>query len=491
MDHIRLAVQKAGPTRTETLMGREFRVFPAVLVREQVLNNNLGRTFLPAEEIRASVEAWNAIPVVIRHPTKRGYPISARAPEVMNSTGVGFLFRAQYDSESRALKADVFLDPSRTETVEGASDAVNNVDQGNVTELSTGFGTNIEAVPGTFDGAEYDVILRGIVPDHLALLPDETGACSVKDGCGLGVNHAGDCQMEAGAEGDADPALPAPPTDVTPEAAANDSAWKRFLTAAARFLGLRPTENQSDEDRRNTLTIALRGQFGGEDRYVWVESVFSDESEVVFEVEVQDGGEGAGLFRASYEIADDGSVTFGEPAKVRRVTTFEPAANAGGNREGDTMNRDQMIAHLAEAGTDREALNKLSDCQLKALMGATTTANNQTGGEVEAWRKAHAYKAELDALRAETESAVNMEKTIRAQLVDDILYSQNRAYSDEEVLAMDIVALRKLHQTMFPEPKSYAGRGGPRSQNVGPSFDFVRPILGGGEKSVLARKEAN
>ena len=50
--------------------------------------------------------------------------------------------------------------------------------------------------------------------------------------------------------------------------------------------------------------------------------------------------------------------------------------------------------------------------------------------------------------------------------------------SDEEVQAMDIVQLRKLHKTMFPPERSYAGRGGPRAANAGGDFTFVRSVLG-------------
>lgn len=193
-EHLQIAAVPEGKPRVEKAWGRDHSVFPAVLVRQQVLNNNLGRTFLPAEEIEASVDAWNGIPVVIRHPRKGGSPISAREPDVLNERGVGHLFRARY--EDGALKADVFVDLERGRQVADASSVINAVESGNVGELSTGFGTNVEAESGEFEGSPYDVTLRGVAPDHLALLVDETGACSVRDGCGLGVNHAGPCQTD-------------------------------------------------------------------------------------------------------------------------------------------------------------------------------------------------------------------------------------------------------------------------------------------------------
>lgn len=186
MEHLTLSVQQVGPLRTEEFMGREHRVFPAVLVRSQVLHNNLGATFLPADEIQQSADAWNGIPVVIRHPMRRGMPISARAPGVLNATGAGFLFNAR--AEGGALKADVYVDVDRARNVKDAGAVVANVEGGKVGEVSTGFATHIEPTKGTHDGEPYDAVMRGIRPDHLALLVEERGACSVDDGCGLGVN---------------------------------------------------------------------------------------------------------------------------------------------------------------------------------------------------------------------------------------------------------------------------------------------------------------
>ena len=479
-------------------MGREFRVFPAVLVREQVLSNNLGATFLPADEIQRSVDAWNGIPVVIRHPTSRGVPISARTPEVLNARGAGFLFRARF--EDGALKADVFLDMERAAAMADTGDVINRVDKGEVGEISTGFGTNLEKVAGKFDGKDYDVILRDIQPDHLALLPDEIGACSVQDGCGLGVNHAGPCDAQkpdAQNSNEVPTPLPEPPAAENAAAVARDSRWQRWIASFARLLGFRKAENESDDDRRALIGAALREKYGADDRFVWIESMDSTSNTVVWSVEVQGEGEGGGLFQAEFEVAEDGSVSIGEATKVRRVTTFEPAANAGDTQpdEGDSnMNRDQMIAQLSAAGTPKEALNALSDCQLRALINAapqpTPAATNQAD-ESEAWRLAHQYRRELEELKTQTRNAVESEERERARLLDDVLYASNRPWSDEEVRAMGINDLRKVHAVLCRPKADYTGRGGPRASNSAATFDFVRGIMDGHKgESVLDRKEA-
>jgi hypothetical protein len=52
-------------------------------------------------------------------------------------------------------------------------------------ELSTGLYVDAELTPGDWKGEEYVAIARNLRSDHLAILPDKIGACSVADGAGL------------------------------------------------------------------------------------------------------------------------------------------------------------------------------------------------------------------------------------------------------------------------------------------------------------------
>ena len=188
-------------------MGRTFRVFPAVLVREQVLHNNLGRTFLPFDEIQASADAWNGTPVVVRHPNGR----SGRDPKVLNRTGAGWIFGAR--AENGSLKGEVWLELDRIRAMQDVGAMVENAEAGEIGEVSTGFGTVLVEQQGIHGGERYDVVMTRIQPDHLALLPDEVGACSVADGCGLARNAAGACNCGCGGE-----AMAEQQTDETVEA---------------------------------------------------------------------------------------------------------------------------------------------------------------------------------------------------------------------------------------------------------------------------------
>jgi len=465
---VQVVTNLSGPVRREKYMGREHIVVSSVQVKGMVLHNNLGRVYLPPEDITPEwAEQVNGGPVVTDHPGG-----SARNPDVMNRIGVGFLYRAR--AQSGALKSDVFLDPERTGEVEDLQAILTKLEAGENVEVSTGFPVTIEESPGVLNGEEYDRVIHPAGFDHLAVFAEKTGACSIEDGCGLAQNED----------------LPDPPE--SPEDLIASSGWKTLLQKAARLLGFRPSDNESDEDRRSLLRSALIERFGADDRYLYVDSVFSDDGLVVFEVESRSGGD-SGLFRVGFEINEDGTVTLGAPEEVRRVTTFEPVANAADtphDNKGRTMNREQMIAQLVESGRDEEALNKLSDNDLKALLGQADSSQVEPTGD--GWDKAREYRRKFEALQAETANARETEEKERARLMDDLLYvAQNLPYSEAEIKEMPIVEMRKVHALAFPKRADFSGRGGPAGSSG--SFDFVKPVMSGaaGTSVLDGEKEAN
>lgn len=477
--HVALvAVLDSENARVEDLHGRRHRVVPATLVRSGiVLHNNLGATMLPAEDVTDDwARLWNGSPVVTDHPNQRGVPASARDPGTLNSMGIGWLFRVR--AENGDLKGDVFLDEARRSDVPDLGVILEHLDEGKKVELSTGFPVSVEEKTGTAtNGEQYDRVLHPAGADHLAVFAQKTGACSVTDGCGLAQNHEGPCE--------------------------NGDEPKRGFVGFLKHILSELFAGESDEDQQELLRQALQEQFGGDGKRVWVAATYSDEGAVVFEVWDEDGDDG-GLFRTTFELSDTGAVTLGEDAEeVRRVTTFEPVAMSTDGTtpvEGSTMNRDQMIAHLAEAGTDRAALEKLSDCQIKALYAASDSggspANNANNGPPEGtdpdvWERMQAYRRENDDLKSQFGPAQNAINRRRTEQLDDLLYHGDVAYSPEELKAMNAAQVDKLYRTVFPQRTSYVGLGAPRggqgSEVAVGNLDFARQgILSGGQgQSVL------
>lgn len=160
--------------------GKRHAVVPVVLMRSDVVMNG---GHVPEAEIFPA--AWNGVPVTLSHPAREGAFMSANSPDVLEEFAAGRIFNAFIDEG--ALKAEAWIDV----------DKANELRPGLISELAEGIdvstGYFAEDVPeaGTLNGREFTHIQRNIRPDHLALLPDEKGACSFEDGCGVRSNTGG------------------------------------------------------------------------------------------------------------------------------------------------------------------------------------------------------------------------------------------------------------------------------------------------------------
>lgn len=175
-----------GKARKATLHGREYLVAPLSMIVPGVLTGNHGPLLYPKDEIAKSAPAWNNMPIVVQHPKDNGQ--SARTPDVVEAQGIGTVYKAQ--SSDGRLVAEGWFDVERTRKVDNR--ILSSLQIGQPIELSTGLAVDEEAAPqGSVDGeTPYNRIARNYRPDHLAILPDQKGACSIEDGCGVLVNKA-------------------------------------------------------------------------------------------------------------------------------------------------------------------------------------------------------------------------------------------------------------------------------------------------------------
>lgn len=167
--------------RRETLNGREHLVAPATLMVPGVMNGNRGPILYTKEEINKAPDNWNHMPIVIDHPfTEDGEAVSARTPDILNESGIGVVLSASVNGK---LSAELWFDVENLERIR--PDLLSRLEGGQAIELSTGLRLDQEDTQGTFDSVAYQSIARNFRPDHLAILPDKTGACSIADGCGV------------------------------------------------------------------------------------------------------------------------------------------------------------------------------------------------------------------------------------------------------------------------------------------------------------------
>lgn len=508
--------QASGASRTEVLMGRAYRVVPAVLVRSQVLNNNLGPTFLPPNEITPDwADAWNnAVVVAGDHPKLNGRPVSARQPSILNTRGVGTIFAAQAQvedgSEDRRLVGEVWLEEARAAEVPELAAILTQLQAGGAVELSTGFPCVVENTEGEHNGEAYELVMHPVGVDHLAISSQFTGACSVDDGCGLGVNQEGEMPDE-------ETTVAAEVVSTEEQTDQGEGVWERirqfFGFALKRAGNLMDGESLSDFERR--VTGSLQEQLGNTGSAQPI-AIYPENRQVIYYLLTPNGPEPLGdeFFQAGYEERTDGVIVFDQtPVRVRRRVTFEPVSsqmpmtmqeeaetstNAGddtGNEEV-RMDRQATIAQLAEAGPlSAEQLAQLSDCQLRALtfvkemtaaQGAAAAGNSDdTAPHNEEERMAESQETaaveqpqvdpiaelrsqldaqaeEIRALKAAAAPAVAEQERARTALIDELAGNTKvtAAYSREELSAMTTEQLTKVRALVRGD--NFIGQGGPR-----------------------------
>ena len=181
--------------------GRQYLVAPATLIKPGVLNGSQGPGLYTIDEIRKNPHSWNHIPLVVYHPTVNGQSATAREPDFLSEWGIGLVLGA---SANGSLAAETWFDIENTrridEKLKPAVRILPRLERGDKIELSTGLGLDPEPAEGkTEEGIDYKWIAKNFQPDHVAVLPDLAGACSVADGCGIN-NEKGDDQMPSQTE---------------------------------------------------------------------------------------------------------------------------------------------------------------------------------------------------------------------------------------------------------------------------------------------------
>lgn len=164
------------------LEGREHAIVPCVMMVEGVHRGSRGPLFYSVAELSKSAPFWNGRPVVVFHPSMASSQGgSAGDPEVFDAQRIGTIFNARMDR--KRLLAEAWIDLVRAAEVDGR--VIKAIVQKSMMELSTGVFTDNEMTEGVWNGEDYIGIATNHRPDHLAVLPDQKGACSIADGAGF------------------------------------------------------------------------------------------------------------------------------------------------------------------------------------------------------------------------------------------------------------------------------------------------------------------
>jgi hypothetical protein len=190
-----------GKLRRATVNGRDYLVAPITSIVPGVLKGSKGPLYYPPEEFAANVGSWDGMPLTVWHPTDplTNEFVSASAPGVWENQGIGRVRNSRFNGK---LRHEGWFDEELTLAADKrfGTDIWNRLTSGRPIELSTGlFTDNEEAPPGAkHNGRPYVEVVRNYRPDHIAVLPDQVGACSIKDGCGVMVNSIGKDTLKPG-----------------------------------------------------------------------------------------------------------------------------------------------------------------------------------------------------------------------------------------------------------------------------------------------------
>jgi hypothetical protein len=176
----------------KTFVGESYYVLPVTMMVAGAyypdIASHTSKTalFFGAHEIKKSLLSWAGKPASRNHPD-RG--MSLAYPDVFDKHWVGFVFGATYNEEQEQLKAELWLNKSRS------SDIVDKVKSGDSVEVSIGAYGDIVKSSGEANGVEYSYEVLNLAADHLAILPEDRGACSWEDGCGIRAIDVDCCNL--------------------------------------------------------------------------------------------------------------------------------------------------------------------------------------------------------------------------------------------------------------------------------------------------------
>ena len=91
----RIVANFTGPTRFDTMEGKQFLVAPMVMLTEGVHAGSGGPLYYSKNELNDCPQAWNHKPVVVYHPEANGEGVSACDPIILSNRKVGVIMNAK------------------------------------------------------------------------------------------------------------------------------------------------------------------------------------------------------------------------------------------------------------------------------------------------------------------------------------------------------------------------------------------------------------
>ena len=369
-------------TRADRMEDRDWTVVPMVMLVEGVHNGSCGALYYPKEELEKTPQSWNHKPVVVYHPVGD----SACTPDVLTNRKIGVIMNTKW--EDGKLKAEAWLDMERTKKIDNR--VAEALEKGTTLELSTGLFTDTEGPAGDWNNETYDAIARNYRPDHLAVLPDMTGACSMVDGAGfLRLNST------------------------TQENTISDT-WAAAYFPILQAAGIDTDKLMANEISHNDIWRQLNALLQQKSKTVdGVQKIWYYLNEVYSEYCVYEGPKGD-LYKQRYELKDDVVKLTGVPEEVVREVSYKVKNENIKNVIGATHNMEKkteliqkLLGNTNSGWTEKDkvVLDTLTESQLEALLAKAP--QNKMMSE-EDWKKTEEEEKEKGKKNAEQKKEIEV-----------------------------------------------------------------------------------
>lgn len=398
--------------------GVKHMVIPVIMAQEGVMN----RLFYPYEEFEGWANTWDGVPVPINHPEIEGVAVSARSPRIQELNSVGYVFNSKY--EDKKLKGEIYLNLEKVKKL-NADYLIQSFESGEIMEVSTGLYSNVEMVSGKYGDDEYDAIVRNIRPDHLALLPNTVGACSVEDGCGASIS-VNSCKCGGACGG----------------------------------------KKNSQKEISKLLNLSLEKKYND---LVYIIDIY--DNSVIYEF-----GKNRSVYRESYAINDDNVVILEDDAQeVIQKTSYQTLNLSGGNNnmteiqneeikeEEATEETPEEVTEEATEETTEETTEEIKEETTEEVKAETEEATEEATEEVKENEETEIVENQLidnekkEFLENQSKIFDEKKQGLKKMLID------NKHFTAEEVETFSFSVLEKINNLI--KPKDYSGNGSSLVEN--------------------------
>ncbi|MCK5603060.1 DUF2213 domain-containing protein [Candidatus Pacearchaeota archaeon] len=434
--------------REDTLDGKEYYVIPSIAITEGVHNNIL----YPSEELAKSPEAWNGIPVTNGHPNIEGTSCSANKPEIVTNFQIGTWYNCEYVAPK--LKGEIWLDKVKCNELN--DEIIANLLQNTPTDVSTGLYTDDDIVEGEFGGIKYNYIAKNYRPDHLAILPNDIGACSWEDGAGMARTNKA--------------------TKKKDEIKSSKEIKTNFLLKVNEL---------SHNKIYSALNNLIREPFSNDKIYTWISDIY--DKYCIYEID--ESGEGIKFYKQSYSIdASDVVSLTGDPIEVIKEVIYTPKITTNQSHKEIVMEREERVQKLVVnkltkwEENDKDFLTGLDDGQFDKIEASVPVEEEvKTNSEDDAKGKPEVKKEEkkvdkkpevkvnsvddfIKSAPAEMQgvltSSLKNHNDAKAVIVEKLKANKACKFSDEQLNAKSLEELQILDELSFNGSADYKGGGG-------------------------------